>query len=76
MFASLSGFLLRLKSPVRRKRLDREFSGELEFHQALMQEKLVRQGVPQSRAAYEVRRSFATRPGGRSVYARSGNFTS
>jgi putative ABC transport system permease protein len=58
MFASLTEFLSRLKSLFRKRRLDREMAEELEFHQALMQEKLMRQGLPQSRAAYEVRRTF------------------
>ena len=58
MLTSLSEFLLRLKSLFRKRRLDREMAEELEFHQTLMREKLMSQGLPQSHAAYEVRRTF------------------
>ena len=58
MLTSLTEFLSRLKSLFRKRRLDREMVEELEFHQSLMREKLMRNGVPQSTAEREVRRTF------------------
>src|SRR5882672_8675040 len=48
----------RLKSLFRKKRMDREMAEELEFHQALLREKLIREGVPQSQVNATVRRTF------------------
>jgi predicted permease len=39
-------FLLRLKALILKRRLDREMADELAFHQAMLKDKLVRQGVP------------------------------
>jgi predicted permease len=51
-------FLTRLKSLLRKHHMDREMAEELEFHQALLREKLLRQGVPQSDVDSTVRRTF------------------
>jgi predicted permease len=45
MASGLNEFLLRLKALFRRQRLDREMADELAFHQAMLREKLRRQGV-------------------------------
>lgn len=60
MAPSTHAFLLRLKSLFRRRRMDHEMAEELAFHQALMQEKLVAQGMPASQAARETRRNFGS----------------
>jgi putative ABC transport system permease protein len=51
-------FVGRLKSLFHRRRMDREMMEELEFHQALLSEKLVRQGVAESQVKSIVRRRF------------------
>lgn len=43
-------FLLRLKALFSKRRLDREMADELAFHQAMLKDKLVRQGVPAQNA--------------------------
>jgi predicted permease len=48
----------RLKSLFRKRRMDREMAEELEFHQALLRDKLLRQGIPQSQVNSTVRRTF------------------
>jgi predicted permease len=60
MAPGMHTFFLRLKSFFRRNRMDREMAEELAFHQALMQEKLVAQGMPASQAARETRRNFGS----------------
>ena len=60
MAPGMHAFLLRLKSLFRRRRMNREMAEELAFHQALMQEKLVSQGMPASQAARETRRNFGS----------------
>ncbi len=39
-------FWLRLKALFRKRRMDREMAEELDFHQAMLREKLLREGVP------------------------------
>jgi putative ABC transport system permease protein len=51
-------FMGRLKSLFRRQRMSDEMAEELEFHQALLREKLLRQGVPQSQVESAMRRTF------------------
>ena len=46
MVPTLNQFLLRVKSLFRRRRADRELAEELEFHQAMLRERLLRQGTP------------------------------
>ncbi len=58
MSASLHEFLLRLKSLFRKRRMDREMAEELEFHQAMLREKMLRQGVPQAEIGAAARRRF------------------
>ena len=47
MLPGLHEFVNRLWGLFRRRRLDREMTDELGFHQGLLREKLLRQGVPQ-----------------------------
>ncbi|WP_263352827.1 ABC transporter permease [Acidicapsa acidisoli] len=58
MAPNLHEFLGRLKSLFRKQRLDREMAEELEFHQTLLREKLLRQGVPQSQVDRATRQTF------------------
>ena len=58
MIPFLHEFAGRVRSLFHKRRSDREIAEELEFHQTLMREKLMKQGLPQSDAAYEVRRNF------------------
>ncbi|HVC90215.1 MAG TPA: hypothetical protein VND66_06290 [Acidobacteriaceae bacterium] len=45
MIPDLHEFLARAKSLFRKRRMDREMADELEFHQALLRERLERQGA-------------------------------
>ena len=45
MGSSLHAFLLRIKTLFRLRRMDREMAEELEFHQSMLRDKLLRQGV-------------------------------
>ena len=58
MAQNLREFLLRLKAIFQKRRLDRDMADELAFHQAMLQNKLVRQGVPQAEADAQTRRAF------------------
>ena len=58
MIPFLHEFAGRVRSLFLKRRSDREIAEELEFHQSLMREKLIGQGVPQSAAEREVRRTF------------------
>ncbi len=51
-------FLLRLKTLFRRRRMNREMAAELEFHQALLREKYLRLGVPETEVDLATRRAF------------------
>ena len=51
-------FWLRCKALFRKQRLDREMAEELEFHQAMLREKLLRQGVPQTSVNEAAMRRF------------------
>ncbi len=51
-------FWLRCKALFAKQRLDREMAEELEFHQAMVREKLLRQGVPEASVDGETRRVF------------------
>ena len=46
MSPALHEFLLRLKALFLKRRLDREMADELAFHQAMLREKLLREGSP------------------------------
>ena len=48
----------RLRAVFHKRRMDREMAEELEFHQALLREKLLRQGVPQLEVDFATRRAF------------------
>src|SRR5271154_1809903 len=51
-------FWLRLKALFAKRRMDREMAEELEFHQAMLREKLLRQGVPEAAVDGAARRAF------------------
>jgi predicted permease len=54
----LHPFFLRIKSLFQRPKVEREFAEELEFHQALLRERLSRQGVPPAELELATRRTF------------------
>ena len=58
MISDLHEFLARVKSLLRKRRMDEEMAEELEFHQALLRERFQRQGVPQAEADLATRRAF------------------
>ena len=58
MNPDLNQFFGQLKSLFRKRRLNREMADELEFHQTLLREKLLHQGVPQSQVDSTMRRTF------------------
>src|SRR5271163_3615282 len=51
-------FWLRLKALFAKRRMDREMAEELEFHQAMLREKLLRQGVPEMAVDGATRQRF------------------
>ncbi len=55
---ALHPVLLKIQSLFRRRSMDREFSEELEFHQALLRDRLSRQGVPSAELDLATRRTF------------------
>ncbi len=56
MALGLHAFLGRVKSLLRGRRMDREMAEELEFHQTLLREKLLREGSAEADRA--TRRAF------------------
>ncbi len=56
----LHEFLLRLKALSRQRQLEREMTEELEFHQAMLREKLARQGVSAADVDSATRRRFGS----------------
>jgi len=58
MSLNLNEFLGRTKSLFRKRRMNREMAEELEFHQSLLRERLVRDGLSQSQARATARRTF------------------
>ncbi len=58
MAQNLHEFLLRLKALFQKRRLDRDMADELEFHQAMLQSKLLKQGASQAEADAGARRAF------------------
>ena len=58
MAGHLDEFLLRIKALFLKRRLDRDLADELAFHEAMLKEKLLRQGVPQSEVEVATRRRF------------------
>ena len=56
--AALHEFWLRFKALFVKGRMDREMAEELEFHQAMLREKLLRQGVPEGSVESATRRVF------------------
>jgi predicted permease len=58
MVSRLHEFLLRSRALFRRRRTRREFTEELEFHQAMLREKLLRGGASQAELDAMTRRTF------------------
>ncbi|MES2222956.1 MAG: ABC transporter permease [Acidobacteriota bacterium] len=58
MSSSLHAFLLRVKTLFRRRRMDRDLAEELEFHQASIREKLMREGAAPNQAEVSARKQF------------------
>ena len=58
MAQNLHEFWLRVKTLFRKRRMDREMADELAFHQAMLKDKLMRQGVAREDADAAARRSF------------------
>jgi predicted permease len=58
MIPSLHEFVKRLWALFHKRRIDREMADELEFHQELLREKLLRQGVPQREVDLAAQRAF------------------
>src|SRR4249919_958758 len=58
MAGQLDEFFLRIKALFFKRRLDRDLADELAFHEAMLKEKLLRQGVPQSEVEVATRRRF------------------
>jgi predicted permease len=58
MALHLDGFLLRVKALFFRRRLNRDMADELAFHQAMLKERLSRQGTPQDLLETATRRQF------------------
>ena len=58
MAPGLHDFLLRAKALFRKRRLDRDMADELAFHQAMLRDKLLRQGVAPSDVETVARRRF------------------
>ena len=58
MAEHLHEFVLRLKALFLKRRMDREIADELAFHQAMLKDKLFRQGVPPIEVDMETRRRF------------------
>jgi predicted permease len=56
--ARMHEFLLRLKALFAKRRMDREMAEELEFHQAMLREKLLREGVPEASVEGAARQAF------------------
>ena len=58
MAQNLHEFLLRMKALFQKSRLDRDMADELAFHQAMLQNKLLQQGVAPKDADAQTRRAF------------------
>src|SRR3984885_3531443 len=58
MTSGLHEFVKRMWALFHKRRMDREMADELEFHQGLLREKLLRQGVPQRDVDWATRRTF------------------
>ena len=58
MSSSLHAFLLRIKMLFRKRRMESDMAEELEFHQAMLREKLSGQGVPTPELNHATRQTF------------------
>jgi hypothetical protein len=58
MAPALYEFLFRLKVLFQKRRMDREMAEELEFHRALLRERLLLEGVAQADVDAATRRTF------------------
>ena len=60
MVESLHEFMLRLKALFRKRRMEREMADELAFHQDMLHDKYLRQGVAMADVDAETRRRFGS----------------
>ncbi|MGD0892724.1 MAG: ABC transporter permease [Terracidiphilus sp.] len=60
MAQNLNEFVLRLKALFQKRRMEREMADELAFHQAMLQDKLLRQGVAMADVDAATRRKFGS----------------
>jgi len=60
MSVNMNEFLGRTKSLLRKRRMNREMAEELEFHQSLLRQRLMREGLSQSQANAAARRTFGS----------------
>src|ERR1700677_646589 len=58
MAQNVHEFLLRIRALFHKRRLNRDMADELAFHQAMLQRKLLQQGVPQADLDSATRRTF------------------
>ena len=58
MAQNLHGFFLRLKALFLKRRMDREMADELAFHQMMLEERLLRQGVSKADVDAATRSTF------------------
>jgi hypothetical protein len=72
--AKLHEFMLRFKALFARRRMDREMAEELDFHQAMLREKLLRQGVPEASVEGRHGECLAIQCDGMSDCGSSGSF--
>ena len=54
----LRTWISRIRGAILRRRMEREFAGEIETHLALLEDELVRRGMPRDQARFEARRQF------------------
>src|SRR5260370_42515049 len=57
--AMLRTWISRIRGTLLRRRMDAEFAGEIETHLALLEDELVRRGMPRELAGREARRQFS-----------------
>jgi len=73
MAQNLHEFLLRLKALFRKRRMEREMADELAFHQAMLQDKLLRQGLRWQIWMQKLDGALAAQAGGTKDCASCGN---
>ncbi len=71
---ALHQFLLKIQALFRRRNMGREIAEELEFHQALLRERLSRQGIPPAELDVAAKRAFGIARAGMSASPNCGSF--